>query len=110
VVQKLSAFGADPDSDENLMRQTPVFIASALGHGEVVKFLASKSVLEKSDEEFRTPLFITSCFGHADVVRTLLDFGADINARNVDGQTPLYCAARGDKVDVVEMLLLGEYT
>ena len=43
--------------------------------------------------------------GRADVIRTMLEAGADINARDEHGQTALMNAARDGHTDVVRLLV-----
>jgi ankyrin repeat protein len=52
-----------------------------------------------------TALHLASRDGHADVTRVLLEHGADVNARDRDGQTALHRASRIRQVKVVRMLL-----
>jgi ankyrin repeat protein len=44
-------------------------------------------------------------FGHPGAVKLLLESGADINARNNDGETPLMVASLLGHVDIVKLLL-----
>lgn len=36
--------------------------------------------------------------GRTDVIPVLIQNGAEVNAKNVDGETPLFCAAKGGKM------------
>jgi ankyrin repeat protein len=45
--------------------------------------------------------------GHASVVRLLLDQGADVGARTIDGKTPLHWACQWGQESVVTLLLDG---
>ncbi|MFP4374136.1 MAG: ankyrin repeat domain-containing protein [Spirochaetaceae bacterium] len=51
----------------------------------------------------RTPLHWAARQGHVEVVRTLIDNGADVNASDVFGRTPLHLAV--SHPEVVELLL-----
>ena len=54
-----------------------------------------------------TALLMSAPFGPPDVIRTLLDAGADANARDVRGMTPLMLAIATDRQDkaVIQMML-----
>ncbi|MGM0674781.1 MAG: ankyrin repeat domain-containing protein [Spirochaetota bacterium] len=51
----------------------------------------------------RTPLHWAAYNGHADIVRSLIDNGADVEATDILGRTPLHVAV--DHPEVVEVLL-----
>ncbi|XP_076469024.1 uncharacterized protein LOC143299615 [Babylonia areolata] len=51
------------------------------------------------------PLHEASLHGHFQCVRTLLDYGAQVNIRNIDGATPLCDASSKGNVDIVMLLL-----
>ena len=54
-----------------------------------------------------TALTMAAAFGPADVIKTLIDAGADVNARDVRGMSPLMLAVATDHQDpaVIRMLL-----
>lgn len=51
----------------------------------------------------RTPLHWAAQHGHVEVVRTLIDNGADVNAKDVFGRTPLHLAV--SHPNVIALLL-----
>lgn len=53
----------------------------------------------------RTPLFLSSRAGNVEVVKLLLDYGADVDAKDQDGFTPLMAAVHGGHPSVVKLLL-----
>lgn len=55
--------------------------------------------LELKDDEGRTALHIAVEYGIVDMTRMLIDRGADINAKNADGYTPLECAKICENLD-----------
>ncbi len=48
------------------------------------------------DQSGNTPLHDAARYGHADVAALLLDRGAEVNGKTIDGWTPLHYAARTD--------------
>ena len=58
--------------------QSPLFVASAMGHLEVVRALLSAGALVDLDttDFSSSPLYVASRGGHVEVVRTLLSAGA----------------------------------
>ena len=70
---------------------------------ELVK--RNKMVVNDEDEDSNTPLHLACLAGHAKVVRTLIEAGADIEARNCTLWTPLDCAAARGWLKTVRVLL-----
>lgn len=86
------------------------FIAAAKeGRTDAVISLLDKyggHIVNAKDDYGRTALHKASLYGRKDTVKALLDSGADVNAKDIDGETPLYKAVwNGGAVDVVELLL-----
>jgi ankyrin repeat protein len=52
----------------------------------------------------RTPLHVASYDGALEVVRLLLEYGADVEVKNNDGQTALQYAAERGHDEVLELL------
>jgi thiosulfate/3-mercaptopyruvate sulfurtransferase len=52
-----------------------------------------------------TPLMKASHIGDRDIVRSLIRAGADMNARNADGNNALWLACVGSHLDIVDMLV-----
>ena len=52
-----------------------------------------------------TPLHFAAVLGHADAIITLLNAGADLNARDQSGNTPLHGAARSGRPEAITALL-----
>ncbi|KAJ4990080.1 hypothetical protein SVAN01_04361 [Stagonosporopsis vannaccii] len=66
------------------------------------EFLARGASAMTRDRKFDTPLHhVASCC----IAKVLLEHGANIDARNREGHTPLYAACNEDRLDVAKMLL-----
>src|ERR1700693_4059281 len=66
------------------------------------------SLVGARDSDASTPLHCAAWKGHTELAGLLLDFGADVNARNNNGHwgdTPLHAAAHGNQRSVAELLI-----
>lgn len=79
-------------------------IAAYNGHSSVVSLLAGLSSAEELDDA----LLVASFSGDGDVIDTLLNQGANINARSPENKTPLMIAAEGGKLDIVRVFLQNQ--
>lgn len=51
------------------------------------------------------PLMLAAAYGHVETIKALLDAGADVNAQDVTGWTPLHAGAYKGDAAVVSLLL-----
>ncbi len=88
---------------------TPLHLAAAFAGPETVRLLLEHgaSVQEVSrNPQKNQPLHAALALGHAtETIRLLLDAGADANARQAGGFTPLHSAAAAGKIEAVALLL-----
>ncbi len=101
----------------NVFEQKNTFLTSGdlEADGVVTPVLYEKStkpLLDRTRERFQAdlsqsnfPLHMAAFFGQTDNIATLLDAGADPNARTEDGFTPLHIAARRNKVEAIQALI-----
>ena len=88
--------GVDEDASDKCGK-TPLLVACEEGHLQVVRYLVEKADvdIEETDYFDRTPLHIASCYGKTDVVIYLVTKGANKNALNKFGRTPLDVVCNG---------------
>ena len=128
IIELLLAKGADVNAkDEN--RLTPLHYAAYGDHKEIVELLIAKGAdVNAKKKNGKTPLDMASG-ATADLLRThgghsgsihvsardgdlagvqaLLDIGADVNAKDEEGWTPLHYSARNGHEEIVELLISG---
>ena len=87
---------------------TPCVAALAGRHFELARLLhcnGSSVNMRRQGFSGISPLHSASDFGDLEIIRTLLEYGADINAQNDVGATPLGWATGGKHPEVVCVLL-----
>ena len=134
VAELLIAKGADVNM-KDVEGVTPLHLAADRGHTEVVELLITKgadvnakcdegetpldwAIMNKQTEltallrkhcgktgEESTALIDAAADGNIEVVKQLLAAGANVNAKNKWGGTPLHWAARGGHKEIVELLI-----
>ena len=88
----------------------PLHAAASSGNLEVVRILIEShpAYINARDKDWWTPLFWTSRrhnFNDGSVLRLLLEHGADVNAQNRVGRTPLHRASLNGALEVARLLL-----
>jgi ankyrin repeat protein len=86
---------------------SPLHNAAYLGNLEIVDLLLKKGATSLNEGNFRkqTPLHFASERGHPEVAARLLDAGADIEARDMVGRTPLMTTGISKNIEVAEGLI-----
>ncbi|KAL3075605.1 hypothetical protein niasHT_034972 [Heterodera trifolii] len=87
--------------------EAPLHLAAQYGHPRVVSMLIQEhgASLEAITLDNQTALHFSAKYGQLVVAQTLLALGANPNARDDKGQTPLHLAAENDFPDVVKLFL-----
>ncbi|GIY75741.1 ankyrin repeat, PH and SEC7 domain containing protein secG [Caerostris darwini] len=85
---------------------TPIHLAAAHGHSEVVKYLAAEGAhLAALDPSSYTALHLSAMNGHKNCVEVLLPMGVDIDSITAEGFTPLHLAVMNNHLDCIQTLL-----
>ena len=122
VVKFLIESGADVNQPQQLIKKyrgrirlydddTPLMVASILGHIEIVKLLIKHGAeVNKHNINKETPLY-NACVrmwmhdSKFEIVRILCENGANIEMITKDGENALSLAVEGQRIDVVQYLL-----
>ena len=120
IAQLLLDYGADIDARNGHDEQAPIHMAVFMEQPGVVKLLCEHGALletqwpepDHDPHEPKTPLMLAvTDFVHGsedkgrEILETLLDHGANVNATNELGKTPLMYAAADNSAEAVELLL-----
>ena len=104
MVQLLLRYGASVDQpSHNVLGMTPLHFACSFERSEVVRALLQQgaTVPRVADNGYTCLHFASS----GEIVSLLLEAGAPLEQRCVQGMTPLYCAATERRLDVFRTLL-----
>ena len=94
--------GADVNIKDDTQK-TPLHEAASLGNAEIVKLLLAAGAYPNAKENLfgRTPLHESDL----EVSKLLIHAGADVNAKDYFGETPLHHVSKLGFLDVVKLLL-----
>ena len=92
--------------DRDITYRTPLHVAAAEGHKEVVDLLSQQRAdVAANDNDNQTPLHVAAMRGDKEVVDLLIQRGADLSARETTYRTPLHVAAMRGHKEVVDLLI-----
>jgi len=89
--------------EKDVVRSRALEASSKSGQVLIVEYLLNENLVELNANS--RPLFEAASKGHDSVVRTLLRYGADVQAIDEKRQTALHLAAEGGHHSVVQVLL-----
>ena len=106
TVKMLVEAGADVRATD-AERRTCLIHAAYFGHTDAVRYLVSLPEVDLNHQDTKnyTPLHYAVQEKHADVVQVLIDAGADIETKNVDGRSPLHVASISGELTTVTKLV-----
>ncbi|BGP25881.1 ankyrin repeat protein [Rhodotorula toruloides] len=100
--------GVDDDEvSRDVLGETVLHIAAANGFVEILELYLSRYafVLDWVNSRGMTPLHAAALKGQAEAAQMLLDYGADINAPDLNGNTPLHYACAWGHWPVMKLLI-----
>uniref|UniRef100_UPI00398E9C60 ankyrin repeat and SOCS box protein 5b isoform X2 n=1 Tax=Pristiophorus japonicus TaxID=55135 RepID=UPI00398E9C60 len=106
-LQVLISWGVDIDLDIS-HQGTPLYVACVHQQYFCIRKLLRAGANVQKGKQLETPLHAAARQSNPDVVTLLLDFGADISARNADAERPIDVAVTSSPVD--KLLLHYEAT
>ena len=109
IVKQLINGGANINAVTKNEKCTPLILACLNGDVSVVNFLLQNgaNVALRDDNGWTTLHFVVAdkLIDSSEIVRSLLNYGADVNARSIDNKTPLMAASRFCDVETVTLLI-----
>jgi len=103
---QLLYFGDKEDEDRNALLKACLAPKPSLSFvRELLQLNEIPAYINTPDLALWTPLICISMTGEADIARYLLDYGAELEFRDVESRTALHYAARQNNCEVVDLLL-----
>ncbi|MFC1841853.1 ankyrin repeat domain-containing protein [Candidatus Dependentiae bacterium] len=104
-VIRLVTNGAEVNTKQKFLQDTPLHIAAINGRLDIVKFLKkNEAEIDAKNIGGSTPLHSAAYYGRLDVVKFLAKNGANIYAKDDTGNDPIHLAAWEDHLDIVKFL------
>ncbi|CAL1263953.1 unnamed protein product [Larinioides sclopetarius] len=105
IVGNLFIKEEDAIKNKTFLGVSALHLASQMGHFDLVVTLLKKTNVNLRSDFHYVPLHYAARGGHADIVKHLIEKGAEVNAKCLNGATPIQLAVGKDHYEVVEILL-----
>lgn len=105
MIRLLVSRGADPNKSSARFN-APLSVAAQRGNADIAAALLDGGAdpMPSGGYNQQTPLHVASILGKAELVRVLTDHGAELNAKDASGATPLDLAVRYGHQSVASLL------
>ena len=109
-VQKLIKYGADVNTRGQYTDVSILHNACNVGNINIVTMLVNHedidiNIVQTHEKRCPTPIFYAIKFGHINIIKLLLEHGADIDIRNIQGNTVLHQAAMMGNIEIINLLI-----
>jgi len=106
AVESIVAVDGSQATAQDVRNDTPLHLAAAGGHVEVVRYLLGSGVpVDIGDNENTSPLGVAAINGHMEIAGLLIERGADVSLADDNGATPLHWAIYNGHLELASMLL-----
>src|SRR5688572_16387264 len=105
VLAAVAFWPASPAVAQQAVLDKALFDASWQGNAEEVARLLKAGAKPNVITNGSMPLHKAAMLGHVEVMKLLIDGGAVVNAKGLDGRTPLVDAAGRPKLEATKLLL-----
>jgi len=105
VVRLLIARGCKVNGS-SMTNEPPIILALGMNNMELIKELKAKPELNinVTGKKRRTPLHMIAADNNHQIAQALLQHGADIYLKDVDGYTPLHAACYSGSFNIIELI------